>query len=118
MLEVGTSTANPDYPAIDPFNPVLYGTPFATPSFPFASATKNVTLIGNGTTFDLGAVQENEEAPVVDADGPYSGTEGSPIAFDGSNSTAGGCGGTPTLHWEFSDGGSANGASTAPHVRR
>jgi PKD repeat protein len=103
QVEVGTST-------IDPNNAsqLLYQ-PTASPSFPFSTLSTSVTVNGSATTpFDLGAVQADATLPVAVAGGPYSGAEGSAIDFDGSASTSG-CG-TPTLHWTFSDGGTADGA--------
>jgi PKD repeat protein len=73
------------------------------------STTSSVAMTGAGATFDLGAVQQSNVPPVADPGGPYSGTEGSPIAFDGSGST-GGCG-SAALHWTFSDGGEASGVN-------
>jgi len=56
---------------------------------------------------DLGAVQANNVPPVITSvGGPYSGDEGSPIQFNGSATSV--CG-TPTLRWDFSDGGVAFG---------
>jgi hypothetical protein len=105
QVEVGSSVVNPAYPATDP-NPVLR-VPVASPSFSFAAADTSITLGSTGATFDLGAVQADDQAVMAVAGGPYAGSEGSPIAFDGSASTVG-CG--ATLHWTFSDGGSADGA--------
>jgi PKD repeat protein len=107
-LQVGTSVANPNYPLTDP-NPVIYLPPLASPSFPFADVSTSMAMTGNGATFDFGGVQADDQPVNADAGGPYSGTEGAPIGFAGSGTTAG-CG-TPTLHWDFGDGGSADGAS-------
>jgi PKD domain len=60
---------------------------------------------------DLGPVLANNIAPSVDAGGPYSGVEGTPVAFDGSGSTSA-CGlDSLTFVWSFSDGGVAYGVS-------
>ena len=60
---------------------------------------------------DLGPVLPNNIAPTVDAGGPYSGNEGSPITFDGTGTTSP-CGFADlTLVWHFSDGGVAFGAT-------
>lgn len=56
---------------------------------------------------DLGPVLKNATPPTANAGGPYSGTEGSPVSFDGSGSTS--VCGTSSLAfvWNFSDGGVA-----------
>jgi hypothetical protein len=60
---------------------------------------------------DLGPVLPNNVAPTVDAGGPYSGNEGSPIQFDASGSTSP-CGlDNLSFVWHFSDGGVAFGVS-------
>ncbi|UCF09905.1 MAG: PKD domain-containing protein, partial [Candidatus Bipolaricaulota bacterium] len=73
------------------------------------------------TVDDQGQVSESNEgnnvaqetitavvaAPVADAGGPYSGTVGQPVAFDGSAST----GTITTYSWSFGDGGTAQGAT-------
>lgn len=60
---------------------------------------------------DLGPVLANNVAPTVDAGGPYSGNEGSPIQFDASGSTSP-CGlSNIDFVWHFSDGGVAFGVS-------
>jgi hypothetical protein len=105
QVQVGASIDNPDYPT-DP-NPLLYLPPIASPSFPFSTLATSITLSGTSTSFDLGAVQADDTPVVANAGGPYSGVEGSPIGFDGTGTTSG-CG-TPSLHWDFSDGGSADG---------
>jgi hypothetical protein len=102
-LAVGTSIADPIHP-----NQIVYQPPTASPSFGFAPVTTTVPMSGAGTTADLGPVLADDHPVTADAGGPYSGTEGTPITFDGG-ATAG-CG-TPSLHWEFSDGGSADGAT-------
>jgi hypothetical protein len=58
-------------------------------------------------SIDFGTLAKNNVPPVVVAGGPYSGNEGSPIAFDGSGSSS--ICGFPTLQWNFSDGGVAYG---------
>jgi PKD repeat protein len=103
QVEVGASIDNPD--PTDP-NPIVR-VPLASPSFPFAAVDTSIALSGAGTTFDLGGVQADDQPVTAVAGGPYAGTEGAPIAFDGSGSTVG-CG--AALHWTFSDGGSADGA--------
>jgi hypothetical protein len=60
---------------------------------------------------DLGPVLANNIAPTVNAGGPYSGNEGSPIQFDASGSTSP-CGlANLDFVWHFSDGGVAFGVS-------
>jgi len=84
------------------------------------------TLSASSETFmvtvdDLGQVSESNEAnntqsvtiiasvasPVADAGGPYSGTAGQAIAFNGGGST----GQITSYVWTFGDGGSASGVS-------
>jgi hypothetical protein len=60
---------------------------------------------------DLGPVLANNIAPTVNAGGPYTGVEGTPVTFDGTGSTSV-CGfDNLTLVWSFSDGGVAYGAT-------
>jgi PKD repeat protein len=105
QVQVGTSIDNPDYPT-DPI-PLQYLPPIASPSFPFSPLATSVTLSATSTSFDFGAVQADDTPVVANAGGPYSGVEGTAITFDGTGTTSG-CG-TPSLHWDFSDGGSADG---------
>jgi hypothetical protein len=64
---------------------------------------------------DLGPVLANNIAPTVDAGGPYSGNEGSPIQFSAAGSTSP-CGlANLDFVWHFSDGGTAYGVSP-PHT--
>jgi len=98
-------------PVPDPFNPPTFITEldvsFATPSIPVDTGTTSITMNGTDATFDMGAVQHNNIPPVVNAGGPYSGNEGSPITLDGSGSSS--VCGFPTLVWDLSDGGVAYG---------
>jgi len=107
QLQVGTSIDNPAYPATDP-NPLVYLPPVVMPTFPFATVNTSVAMSGSGVAFDFGGVQADDRPITADAGGPYTGTEGAPIAFDASGTTVG-CG-SPAYHWTFSDGGSADGA--------
>jgi hypothetical protein len=67
-----------------------------------------VTLQADEATTTLGTLGADNLPPTADVGAsPYSGTEGSPISFDGSAS-ADNCG-PPTLKWNFSDGGVAFG---------
>ena len=56
-------------------------------------------------------VSAGAQPPVADAGGPYSGTAGSPITFDGSGST----GPIANYLWSFGDGATAQGTTTS-HV--
>ncbi len=102
QFDVG-AVASPGFPV-----PPAYVS-FATPTIPLDSASSDITMSGDGVSFDLGAVQHNNIPPTVDAGGPYAGDEGSPISFDGSGSSS--ICGFPTLRWDFSDGGVAFGKS-------
>jgi PKD repeat protein len=106
QLQVGSSIDNPAYPDTDP-NPIVYLPPLAQPTFPFATVDTTIPMSGAGPAFDLGGVQPDDRPITADAGGPYSGVEGSPIAFDASGTTVG-CG-SPSYQWTFSDGGSADG---------
>lgn len=60
-------------------------------------------------TASLGTVLPDNQPPVINSvGGPYTGNEGSPIQFNASATDN--CG-TPTLRWDFSDGGVAFGAN-------
>ncbi len=104
-LQVDTGNIVDNTDANDP-NP-LQRVRLAAPSFPFAGYDTTLALSGTGITVDLGAVQADDSPITAVAGGPYTGVEGSPITFDGSASTFG-CG-NAAYHWEFSDGGSADG---------
>ena len=82
---------------------------FAQPTIPVDVAASSIAMSGSGSTFDMGAVLHNNVPPTANAGAtPYSGNEGSPIAFDGTASSS--VCGFPTLVWNFSDGGVAFGA--------
>src|SRR4051812_37045577 len=106
QLQAGSSIPNPD--PFDTDHPVISLPPLAQPSFAFAAVDTTIPMSGSGAKFDLGAVQADDRPMTADAGGPYTGTEGVPVAFDASGTTVG-CG-TPSFHWQFSDGGSADGA--------
>jgi len=87
-------------------------------SLPLSASVETFTV----TADDLGGVSESNETnntqtitvyaaspppPIADAGGPYSGTAGAPIAFDGSGST----GAITTYLWSFGDGTTAYGVS-------
>jgi PKD repeat protein len=88
-----------------PVSPVFVS--FAKPTIPLDSTLSSIAMSGAGASFDMGAVQHNNIPPTVNAGGPYSGNEGSPISFDGSGSSS--ICGFPTLRWDLSDGGVAFG---------
>jgi PKD domain len=107
-FDVGVSIPNP----IFPIGPLLFYPSFATPTIDLGSQPGSIDMTGAGATFNLGPVQKNNAPPNVVATGdPYSGDEGSPVAFDGSHSSS--ICGFPTLRWDFSDGGVAFGK--VPH---
>jgi PKD repeat protein len=62
-----------------------------------------------GTSGDLDPAASNQP-PTADANGPYSGTQGIPVAFDGSGSSDAD-GSIVSYSWDFGDGSSGNGAT-------
>lgn len=103
VFDVGAEFPDP----LPPFNEIDVS--FATPTIPLDTSASDIAMSGPGATFDLGTVQANNIPPTADAAGPYAGSEGSPVTLDGSGSTS--ICGTPTLRWDFSDGGVAFGPS-------
>ena len=82
-------------------------TPFAHPTVAVGPVTGSMIMSGPGVDFDLGSLLANNLPPKASAGGPYSGTVGVPIAFDGTRTTD--VCGVPELEWTFSDGGLAYG---------
>jgi hypothetical protein len=87
------------------------GAGFTTPAF--ASTTGAdlgpIAMSAPDQQVDLGPVLANNLPPTANSGGPYAGSEGSPITFDGSGSSSV-CGlDNLTLAWKFSDGGIAFG---------
>ncbi len=89
----------------------------ATPTHAYAAAgSYTVTLVVNDgglnsqpatTTASIGA---GNQPPIADAGGPYTGTPGQPVAFNGSGSSD--PEGQPlTYSWTFGDGATATGAT-------
>jgi len=91
-------------------------------TLPLTAASETFTV----TVDDLNQVSESNEsnntrsitvtaatpaAPVADAGGPYSGTVGVPISFNGTGSS----GSITSYQWSFGDGGTASG-STVSHA--
>ncbi len=101
VFDVGAEFPNP----LPPFNEIDVS--FASPTVPLSTVASTITMSGPGATFDLGNVAANNIPPTVDAGGPYSGNEGSPIQFNGTGSSS--ICGFPTLVWNLSDGGVAYG---------
>lgn len=87
------------------------GGTFTTPALVTSSGADlgPISLGAPDQQVDLGPVLKNSTPPVVNANGPYTGVEGSPVTFN-STGTSSVCG-SPTLVWNFSDGGVAYGAS-------
>jgi hypothetical protein len=93
--------------------------PLFDESWPLASATiplfqyPTIAMTAPSVTEVLGPVQVDNLPPVANPGGSagnvYVGNEGSPIAFDGTDSSDN-CG-LPSLRWDFSDGGVAYGPS-------
>jgi hypothetical protein len=96
---VGSPLIGPDFDIFSLGTFASQTNPAADVSFAMNAPDESVTL---------GTLAPNNIPPVVDAGpSPYSGDEGIPIKFDGTGSSS--VCGFPTLHWTFSDGGSANG---------
>jgi hypothetical protein len=97
----------------EPIVPTPIGTwPYihiASPSVPIDTANGTANISGAGVSYDLGAVQANNIAPVVAVAPSFSGDEGSPIAF--SASATGPCAAGSSYKWSFSDGGHEFGAA-------
>jgi hypothetical protein len=102
VFDVGTATPSPAAG-------VEALTSFAHPTVALSPVAGSITMAGPGVAFDLGNLLANNLPPKVSAGGPYSGTVGAPIAFDGTG-TADVCG-FPKLEWTFSDGGVAYAAN-------
>ena len=83
----------------------LFGGDLASVTTP--SADLGLSLTAPDQTVSLGSIAKNNIPPTANAGGPYAGTEGSPVTFDGSHSTS--VCGTPSMVWNFSDGGIAFG---------
>lgn len=89
------------------------------PSNTYAVAdTYSVTLIvtdndgATGTDTTTATIAMGNMAPTADANGPYVGTAGQPVLFDGSGSTD--ADGTIVAYeWDFGDGGTGTGISPA-----
>jgi PKD repeat protein len=103
IFDVGAEAPDPIVPFLEDH------VQFASPSIDFGTTTGTISTSGGGTSFDLGDVLANNIHPTVNAGGPYSSNEGSPITFNGSGSTS--VCGAPNLVWQFSDGGIAYGAT-------
>ena len=88
--------------------------PFSDPSvdlFPLAQIIHNnepLSLTSDGKSLELGQIHADSTPPSLGVLGPIGGPEGSPIPFNAV--TDDNCG-SPTLAWQFSDGGIAFGAS-------
>jgi PKD repeat protein len=99
------------------------GTPIvadATPDHTYAHAgTYTVTLtVSNGTltaTVSTTATIAQAPAPIARAGGPYSGTEGSAVHFDGTASSDP-RGATLTYQWNFGDGSAIADGATPSHT--
>ena len=86
--------------------------PIGTWGVPFGSIP-GFGMTAADVAVPLGNLGGDNQPPIAAPGGPYNGTEGTAVAFDGSASTDN-CG-PPTLRWDFSDGGVAFGP-TASHV--
>ncbi len=92
----------------------------ATPDHTYAQhGTYTVTLtVSNGTmtsTATTTATIAQAPAPIARAGGPYSGSEGSPVQFDGTASSDP-RGASLTYEWDFGDGSPTAGGATPSHT--
>jgi PKD repeat protein len=81
----------------------------AHPTVALGPVAGSMTMSGPGIALDLGTLLANDVPPKVSAGGPYTGTVGAPIAFDGTGSSN--VCGPPSLEWTFSDGTVASGGN-------
>ncbi len=72
--------------------------------------TVTLPLTAPNAQVDLGPIQLDNRPPVVSANGPYSGVEGTAIGFSAAGTTDN-CAATLNYVWQFSDGGIAFGIS-------
>jgi PKD repeat protein len=88
--------------------------PFSDPAkdlFPLAQLIHNdeaLTMTADGDSLELGQVQPDATAPTLSVPGPLGGPEGDEIPLAAIADDA--CG-APSLAWQFSDGGTAYGAT-------
>ena len=76
----------------------------------FAGSLLGLDNDGNGIYDTADDACSENTPPVADANGPYSGTVGSPVSFDGSGSTDPD-GTIPAYQWDFGDGDTGAGVS-------
>src|SRR5215212_12148458 len=64
-----------------------------------------------------GIVNPGNTPPVASAGGPYTGTEGAPVAFDASGTTDADLPGDPLMYkWDFDNDGVYDASSTTPTI--
>ncbi len=115
-LNIGGSDAMPAPAPLEPYGSALAAFGSTSPNGTWSLFFRDDLLLGGGNGLvargwcvDIVELETNSP-PVANAGGPYSGTEGSPITFDGTGSTDAD-NNIASYAWSFGDGETGSGAS-------